>query len=65
MENQNYMDFKQIQLLECIGTIYMDCIITILSLIYYLGMTPMSKMVCFLKKNEIHYNPTVPWKIAI
>ena len=63
MENQNYMDFKQLQLLECIGTIYMDCIITISSLIYYSGMTQMSKMVCFFFKNEIHYNPTVPWKM--
>ena len=63
MENQNYMDFKQLQLLECIGTIYMDCIITISSLIYYSGMTQMSKMLCFLFKNEIHYNPTVPWKM--
>ena len=63
IENQNYMDFKQIQLLECIGTIHMDCIITILSLIYYSGMTQMIKMVCFLKKIEIHYNPTVPWKM--
>ena len=63
MENQNYMDFKQIQLLECIGTIYMDCIITIFSLIYYSGMTQMRKMGCFFLKNEIHYNPTVPWKM--
>ena len=63
IETQNYMDFKQIQLLECIGTIYMDCIITILSLIYYSRMTQMSKMVCFFLKTEIHYNPTVPWKM--
>ena len=41
----------------------MDCIITILSLIYYLGMTQMSKMECFFLKIEIHYNPTVPWRI--
>ena len=63
MENQNYMGFKQIQLLKCIGTIYMDCIITILNLTYYLGMTQMSKMVCYFFKNEIHYNPTMPWKM--
>ena len=63
MENQNYMDFKQLQFLECIGTIYMDCIITICSLIYYSGMTQMSKMVCFFFKDEIYYNPIVPWKM--
>ena len=41
----------------------MDYLITILSLIYFSGMTPMSKMVCFFLKNEIHYNPIVPWKM--
>ena len=63
MENQNYMDFKQIQLLEFIRTIYIDCIITILSLTCYSGMTQISKMMCYFLKNEIHYNPTMPCKM--
>ena len=63
MKNQNYSDFKQIQLLEFIGTIYIDCIITILSLTCYLEMTQISKMMCYFLKNEIHYNPTMPCKM--